>query len=76
MEFSRLVGKLWGNPASQNESLRSRGKALLSRRKACPQHGMWLNLEEPGDSASNLIRCKRGHREILSLEPHVTYGDI
>ena len=24
----------------------------------------------------NLIRCKRGHLEILSLEPHVTYGDI
>ena len=47
-----LAGKLWGNPFSQNESPRSRGKALLSRGKACPQALCVLNSEEPGDSTS------------------------
>lgn len=66
--------KIVGNPGSQNESLRLREKLHFQKKSlSSVWHGC---LEEPGDSASNLIRCKRGHREILSLEPHVTYGDI
>lgn len=61
---------------SQNESLRSRGKALLSRGKACPRHCVCWTQKSQETQQVNLIRCKRGHLESLSLEPHVTYGDI
>lgn len=41
-DLSRQVGEVWGNSFSQSEGLKS-------GERACPQHSVWLSLEEPRD---------------------------